>query len=82
MTVLYSPSGRANTGMARSSNYLNERDAFLKYSNENGVITRPAWELMNRLPLFKNAQCGDLSNSELIAARLINLPGSALKQNV
>ena len=53
-----------------------ERNEFLKYSNENGVMTRPAWELMNQLPMFKNAQCGDLTNSERIADRLVNLPSS------
>jgi perosamine synthetase len=55
-----------------------ERDAFLKYSNENGVMTRPAWELMNRLSMFINAQCGVLSNSEWIANRLVNIPSSAI----
>lgn len=56
-----------------------ERDAFLKQSNENGVMTRPVWELMNRLPMFKNAQCGDLTNSEWIADRLVNIPSSVIE---
>jgi dTDP-4-amino-4,6-dideoxygalactose transaminase len=45
-------------------------------------MTRPAWELMNRLPMFKNAECDDLSNAEWIADRLVNLPSSPLTQNV
>lgn len=53
-----------------------ERDEFLKYTNENGVMTRPVWELMNRLPIFKDAQCGDLSSAEWIADRLVNIPSS------
>jgi perosamine synthetase len=69
---------------AKSNYWLNcillnnreERDEFLKYTNENGVMTRPVWELMNRLPMFKDAQCGDLSNSEWIADRLVNIPSS------
>lgn len=56
----------------------NERDAFLKFSNEHGVMTRPAWELMNRLPMYCDAQCGDLTNSEWIADRLVNLPSSVI----
>lgn len=56
----------------------NQRDAFLKYTNENGVMTRPVWELMNRLPMFENLQCGDLSNSEWIADRLVNIPSSVI----
>ncbi len=53
-----------------------ERDTFLKYSNENGVMTRPAWELMHRLPMFSNFEKGNLENTELIAERLVNLPSS------
>lgn len=56
----------------------NERDAFLKYTNEHGIMTRPVWELMNRLPMFQNAQCGDLSNAEWIADRLVNISSSVL----
>jgi perosamine synthetase len=56
----------------------NERDAFLKFTNEHGIMTRPVWELMNRLPMFKNAQCGDLSNAEWIADRLVNIPSSVI----
>ena len=54
-----------------------QRDEFLKLSNENGVMTRPAWELMNRLPMFQDAQCGDLTNAEWIADRLVNIPSSS-----
>lgn len=53
-----------------------QRDEFLKYTNENGIMTRPVWELMNRLPMFNNAECGDLTNSEWIADRLVNIPSS------
>lgn len=56
----------------------NQRDEFLKYTNKNGVMTRPVWELMNRLPMFGKAQCGDLSNSEWIADRLVNIPSSVI----
>jgi len=56
----------------------NERDAFLKYTNEHGIMTRPVWELMNSLPMFQNAHCGDLINSEWIADRLVNIPSSVI----
>ncbi len=55
-----------------------QRDEFLKHTNENGVMTRPAWELMNRLPMFKGAQCGDLRSSERVADRLLNIPSSVI----
>ena len=47
----------------------NERNNFLEYRNKQGVMTRPVWELMNRLPMFQNAQCGNLINAEWIADR-------------
>jgi Predicted pyridoxal phosphate-dependent enzyme apparently involved in regulation of cell wall biogenesis len=53
-----------------------ERDAFLKYSNDNGIMTRPIWQLMNRLPMFSNCQSGDLSNSEWLEERVVNIPSS------
>ena len=56
----------------------NERDAFLEYTNKQGIMTRPVWELMNRLPMFQNAPCGDLSNAEWIADRLVNISSSVL----
>ena len=56
----------------------NERDAFLEYTNKQGIMTRPVWELMNRLPMFQNAQCGDLSNAEWIADRLVNISSSVI----
>ncbi|MDX9931203.1 MAG: LegC family aminotransferase [Bacteroidales bacterium] len=59
-------------------NNRSERDAFLAYSNNHGVMTRPAWELMNRLPMFENAQCGDISNAEWIADRLVNITSSVI----
>ena len=58
-----------------------QRDAFLEYSNRQGVMTRPAWELMHRLPMFKHAQCGDLSRAEWIADRLVNIPSSVINES-
>jgi len=55
-----------------------ERDAFLKFSNENGVMTRPIWALMNRLPAFKNCQTDGLENSIWLEDRVVNLPSSVV----
>jgi len=52
------------------------RDEFLKFTNENGVMTRPIWTLMSRLEMFKNCLKGDLENSEWLADRLVNVPSS------
>ena len=50
------------------------RDAVLDATNTNGVVTRPAWTLMHRLPMFASAPRMDLSTAEGIERRLINLP--------
>ena len=55
-----------------------QRDKFLEITNEAGVMTRPIWELMNRLPMFKNCQTGDLSNAEWLADRVVNIPSSVI----
>ena len=53
-----------------------EQQQFLEYMNANGVMARPVWELMHRLPMFEHAHREDLSNSEWIADRLVNIPSS------
>jgi len=51
-----------------------ERNAFLTYTNDNGVMTRPVWELMNRLPMFNSFQTDGLENSIWLADRIVNVP--------
>ena len=53
---------------------LRERDEFLSYTNDNGVMTRPVWTLMNELEMFKHCECGDLENSKWLEDRLVNIP--------
>jgi aminotransferase in exopolysaccharide biosynthesis len=53
-----------------------ERDNFLKISNDQGIMTRPVWQLMNRLQMFANCQKGNLNNSEWLEERIVNIPSS------
>lgn len=53
-----------------------ERDAFLTYSNEKGVMTRPAWEPLNRLKMFANCHADSLENTAWLAERLVCIPSS------
>ena len=53
-----------------------QQQAFLQYTNDNGIMTRPIWELMNKLPMFKNCQTDGLENSEWLADRVVNIPSS------
>jgi perosamine synthetase len=53
-----------------------ERDDFLKFTNANGVMTRPVWDLIHTLPMFKDSDRDSLSNSLWLADRLVNIPSS------
>lgn len=52
------------------------RDEFLKYTNKNGVMTRPIWTLMSKLPMFENCQTDGLKNSLWLEDRVVNIPSS------
>jgi perosamine synthetase len=54
------------------------RDALLQASHDAGLMTRPVWTPMHQLPMFREAPRGDLSTSESIARRLVNLPSSVI----
>lgn len=54
------------------------RNQLLEITNREGIMTRPVWHLMHRLPMFSEALRGDLTQSELAEARLVNLPSSAV----
>jgi len=55
-----------------------QRDNFLKITNSNGIMTRPIWTLMNRLPMFRHSQCENLKNSKWLNDRVVNIPSSVL----
>ena len=58
---------------------LKDRDAqqaFLQETNDNGVMTRPIWELMNRLPMFEKCEHDSLENTNWFADRVVNIPSS------
>lgn len=53
-----------------------ERDAFLNYSNEHKVMTRPAWTLMNKLPMYQKCLSTDLHEAQWLENRMVNIPSS------
>ena len=58
---------------------LKDKDAqqeFLEYTNDHGVMTRPIWELMNRLPMFEHCENDGLKNTIWFADRVVNIPSS------
>ena len=55
-----------------------QRDLLLDEANSKGVMLRPIWVLMNKLPMFKESQCGDLSNTDWLEQRVVNIPSSVV----
>ncbi|MCV3386359.1 LegC family aminotransferase [Campylobacter lari] len=53
-----------------------DKDLFLEYSNKNGIMTRPIWVLSNELKIYKDCQCGDLTNAKFLSERIVNIPSS------
>lgn len=52
------------------------RDAFLHYTNERNVMTRPIWRLMSELDMFGDCQNDGLENSHWLEERVVNVPSS------
>lgn len=52
------------------------REAVLKGSNDNKVMTRPIWALMTKLPMYQNALRDHLTNSTWLEERVVNIPSS------
>jgi perosamine synthetase len=57
-------------------NSKTERDEFLKFSNQQGVMTRPAWNLLSELPMFSSCHREDLTMSFNLQDKLVNIPSS------
>lgn len=56
-----------------------ERDKFLDYAYSQKVMCRPAWTLMNKLPMFVNCIYSTLNVANAIEKRLVNIPSSFRK---
>ena len=54
------------------------RDEFLKYTNDNEIMVRPIWRLINKLDMFKDAQTDGLDNSKWLEDRVVNISSSVI----
>jgi aminotransferase in exopolysaccharide biosynthesis len=55
-----------------------ERDAFLDWTNSQQIQTRPLWTPMHQLPIYAQALRGEMTQTEWLAARIVNLPSSVV----
>ena len=57
--------------------YEKELSNILNFTNKSGISTRPAWELMHTLKMYKDCPRAPLPIAESLAKRIINIPSSA-----
>ena len=55
---------------------LNERNSFLNATNGSNMMTRPIWQLLYRLPMYKHCYKDNQSNAEYLEKRIVNIPSS------
>ncbi len=71
---------------ARSNYWLNTvifdsfqtREDFIKFAHKNKVLVRPAWRLLNTLPMYKNCFVYNIDVASDLAPRIVNLPSSVI----
>ena len=51
-----------------------ERDDFLEFTNNAGVMTRPAWTPMHTLNMYSRCSRTELSMTEWLEERIVNIP--------
>jgi aminotransferase in exopolysaccharide biosynthesis len=54
------------------------RDAFLKATNAAGVMTRPIWQLMYKLPMYEHCQRDGQEQAAYLEDRIVNIPSSVV----
>ena len=55
---------------------IKERESFLKETNENGVMTRPIWQLIFKSSLYSGFQKDAQINAMYLEDRIVNIPSS------
>lgn len=53
------------------------RDELLDLTNDAGIMTRPVWSLLHRLPMYADCPRAPLPVAEDLERRLLNIPSSA-----
>ena len=56
-----------------------ERNHYLNFLNENQIMTRPIWQLMYKLPMYKDCFRDHQKNAQFLEDRIINIPSSYRK---
>lgn len=59
-----------------------ERDEVLTYLNDNGVMSRPIWQPMHYLQMYKDCPRSDLSVIEKLNKRIVNVPSTPVGEKI
>ncbi len=52
-------------------------EAVLESTNDAGLMTRPVWDPMHHLTMFRDCPAMDLSVAESLAERLVSIPSGS-----
>ena len=69
------------TWSAFEAGEFKEKESFIKFTQKNGIMTRPTWTPMHKLQIYKGSFRDDLENTEWISDRLVNVPSSPITQH-
>lgn len=53
-----------------------KRDDFLNLTNKEGIMTRPIWNLLHKLPMYNNCYSDEMTNSIELENTIVNIPSS------
>ncbi|MDB3877927.1 LegC family aminotransferase [Gammaproteobacteria bacterium] len=58
---------------------LDMRNELLDKSNAAGIMMRPVWTPMHKLPIFQDSPKGNLTNTDWFESRVVNIPSSPIE---
>lgn len=59
-----------------------QRDEVLAFLNEKGVMSRPIWQPMHELEMFKKCPAMDLTLTNQLKQRIVNIPSTPLEVTI
>lgn len=81
VTLFAAPKGAVSNNwlvtLVLNQDHAGDRDHLLQVLNDAGIMTRPIWTLMHRLPMYADNPRADLSCAEDLETRVLNIPSSA-----
>lgn len=61
--------------------YSEQRDHLLELTHAHGILTRPSWTLLCKLPMFCECPKMNISIADSLERRLVNIPSSVILGN-